>query len=155
MPAILTRYFLRCVCRTLIGVVLLAQLAVAAYACPGLAAAVATPMAAVAATGDEQADTVDGDTAHSTADHSMVNCAGMAGMMDPDFANLCAAHCQHGQQSDQAATLTVPAVLLTALYTITPLAPAPAVAPHPAAHATRALAAAPPPHTILHCCFRI
>ena len=140
----------------LIGVVLLTQLAVAAYACPGLAAAaapmaaVAAPMAAVAATGGDQAEVVDVDTAHL-----MARCAGMAGVMDPDFANLCAAYCQHDQQSDQAATLTVPAALLTVLYTITPLAPAPAVAPHPAAHAANALIAAPPPHTTLHCCFRI
>ncbi len=88
------------------------------------------------------------------ADLQMADCAGMAGPMDPEFANLCAEHCHHGQQSDRAATLTVPAALLTALY-ITPLAPEPAVAPRPAADTTSALAAASPPLAILHCCFRI
>ncbi len=83
-----------------------------------------------------------------------VACADMAGPMDPEFANLCAEHCHHGQQSDQTATLTVPAVMLTALY-ITPLPPEPFVAPRPAAAATSALAAASAPLAILHCCFRI
>lgn len=88
------------------------------------------------------------------ADPQVADCAGMAGPMDPQFANLCAEHCHHGQQSDQVATLTVPAALLTALY-ITPLAPEPVVAPHPAAAGMSALVAASPPHTVLHCCFRI
>jgi len=87
------------------------------------------------------------DAAQATA------CAGMAGM-DPELTNLCAEHCRQGQQSDQAATLTVPAALLSALYT-TPPAPEPVVAPRPAAAATSALAAASPPLAILHCCFRI
>jgi hypothetical protein len=131
----MTRDFLRTVCRALIGVVLFAQLAVSAHACPGLPSA-ATP------------------TAVAATDHKLVNCEDMAGPMDPEFANLCAEHCHQGQQSDQAATLTVPAALLTALY-ITPLAPEPAVAPRPVAAATSALAAAAPPLAILHCCFRL
>ena len=130
----MTRHFLRMVCRALIGVVLLAQLTVSAYACPGL-----SPDAVTAA----------------TAMQSMANCDDMAaGQMDPEFAALCAAHCHQGQQSDQAATLTVPAVLLTALYR-TPSASEPGVAPRQAADAAGALVAASPPHTILHCCFRI
>jgi hypothetical protein len=94
------------------------------------------------------------DIAMAASDPAAVGCADMAGPMDPSFANLCAEHCRQGQQSDHAATLTVPAALLTALY-ITPLAPAPVAVLRPAADATRRLVAAAPPHTILHCCFRI
>lgn len=147
----MTRSFLRSICRALIGVVLLAQMAISAYACPGLAtgATMNMPTASPVATGDEASQ----DVAAIAADQAIA-CADMAGPMDPEFANLCAEHCHHGQQSDQAATLTVPAVLLTALY-FSPLASEPAVAPRPAAAATSALVAASPPHAILHCCFRI
>ncbi len=127
----------------MVGVVLLAQMAVSAYACPGLLSpsTMDAPMASSAS-----ADTAAGQQA--------IDCAGMAGAMDPEFANLCAEHCHHGQQSGQVATLTVPAAMLTALY-VTSLAPEPAVAPRPAADTTSALAAASPPLSILHCCFRI
>lgn len=134
----LTRGFLRTLCRTLIGVVLFAQLAIAAYACPGMSSAAAGTMQMSSIDESQQA----------------VDCAGMAGPMDSSFANLCAEHCRHGQQSDHAPTLNVPAAVLTALY-ITPLAPEPFVASRPAADATSALAAASPPLAILHCCFRI
>ena len=133
----MTRQFLRTICRALIGVVLFAQLAVSAYACSGLSP-----------DGDAT------DVAESATARKAPNCDGMAGSMDPEFANLCAEHCHHGQQSDQVATVTVPAALLSALY-ITPPAPEPAVAPHPAAAATSALVAVSPPLAILHCCFRI
>lgn len=146
----MTRGFLRSVCRALIGVVLLAQIAVSAYACPGLppGAKMGGMMSSASSTdGAERA-------LAEAADQQAADCAGMAGPMDPEFANLCAEHCHHGQQSDQASTLTVPAALLTALY-FTPLAPEPFVARRPAAAATSAMAAASPPLAILHCCFRI
>ena len=147
----MTRQFLRTVCRALIGVVLFAQLAVSAYACPGLTAAggMAMRMSSRAAT-----DAQPTDTAMAATGQAAMNCDDMAGAMDSSFANLCAEHCHQGQQSDHTATLTVPAALLTALY-ITPLAPEPVAVPHPAADATSALVAATPPYTILHCCFRI
>ena len=146
----MTRSFVRSVSRALIGVVLLAQMAVSAYACPGLASAAAMnmPTASPASTRDDTSKDA------ATAAEQAIACADMAGPMDPEFTNLCAEHCHYGQQSDQAATLTVPVVLLTAFY-ITPLAPAPFVAPRPAAAATSALAAASRPLAILHCCFRI
>ena len=145
------RHFLRSVCRALIGAVLFAQLAVSAYACPGLlsAAAMKMPMSAAAPAG---ADSTDVATAAPTL--PPMNCEDMAMPMDAAFPNLCAEHCHQGQQSDQAATLTVPAALLTELY-ITPRASEPIVAPRPAAAATHAGAAAAPPLAILHCCFRI
>ena len=145
--------FLRSVCRAMIGVVLLAQLAVSAYACPGLstaAVAMKMPMSAAVPSGADPTEAV----SVVTAAPQPINCEDMAGPMDPEFANLCAAHCHHGQQSDQTATLAVPAALLTAFY-ITPLAPEPSVAPRPAAAAPSARSAAFPPLAILHCCFRV
>ena len=147
----MTRRFLRTVCRGLIGALLFAQMAIAAYACPGLSSAVAMKMQ-MSSTGASDGGLDDGSMAPEG--DQAVNCEDMAGAMGPSYANLCAEHCHYGQQSDHASTLTVPAALLTALY-IAPLAPEPAVAPRSAAAATSALGAAFPPHTILHCCFRI
>lgn len=147
----MTRQFLRTICRALIGVVLFAQLAVSAYACPGLSPSSGMKMQMA---GPAASDGGSPDAAMATADRQAPNCEDMAGPMDPEFANLCAEHCHHGQQSDQAATLTVPSALLSALY-VTPQVPEPVAEPRPAANATSALVAASPPHTILHCCFRI
>jgi hypothetical protein len=134
----MTRSFLRTICRMLIGVVLFAQLAVSAYACPGLSGAGAQSM----------------DTDMAAAAPAGMHCEDMAGSMDASSTNLCAEHCRQGHQSDQAATLTVPVALLTALYTL-PLAPEPpAPTPRHAAEVGSALAAISPPHAILHCCFR-
>ena len=147
----MTRQCLRMVCRALIGVVLFAQLAVSAYACPGLSSSASMKMQMASAAASDGGST---DPAMATADRQAPDCENMAGPMDPDFANLCAEHCHHGQQSDQAATLTVPAAVLTALY-ISPVASEPLIAPRHAAAAASALAAASPPLAILHCCFRI
>jgi hypothetical protein len=146
----MTRGFLRVICRTLIGVFLFAQMAISAYACPllSLGEKMGAPMSAATSLDDA------GKALADPVDQRVPDCAGMAEPMDTEFANLCAEHCHHGQQSDQATTLTVPAALLTTLY-ITPLAPVPFVAPRRAADTISALAAASPPHTILHCCFRI
>lgn len=147
----MTRIFLRSLCRALIGVVLLAQIAVSAYACPGRATDAAMSM--LTASPAPSRDGANEGMPTTVMEHA-IDCADMAGSMDTEFANLCAEHCHHGQQSHEAATLTVPAVLLTVLYT-TSMAPEPVVAPRPAAAATSALAAASPPLAILHCCFRI
>jgi hypothetical protein len=125
----------------LAGVLLSAQMAIAAYACPGLSSAPAGhPRSA--------------DVAAAPASTPMVNCDDMTGAMDPSSPNLCAEHCKYGQQSDQAATLSVPVAVLTALYTT---APVPVMAPpsRPAAATLSALVAASPPHAIAHCVYRI
>ena len=83
----------------------------------------------------------------------MPDCSDMVGAMDPEAANLCAEHCKYGQQSDHVSTLTVPAVVLNALYT-TPVVP-PASLPCSAAARAGAPVAASPPHAILHCVFLI
>ena len=135
----MTRGFLRGLARALIGVLLFTQLALAAYACPGLA-----PKAA--------------DTARAAAEAAMATqmpgCDDRVGAMDPASANLCAEHCKQGQQSDQASTLTVPVAMLTALYPTAPALPG-KVLPRAAAATLSALVAAAPPHAVLHCVYRI
>lgn len=141
----MTRAFLRKVAVGMAGVLLSAQMAIAAYACLGLAPApadaVATPLA----------------TAAPVA-LPMPNCDGMNGTvgtaLDPAAPNLCAEHCKHGQQSDQAATLSVPPVVLALLYAA-PAVPARATPPRAAAASLSALVAASPPHAIAHCVYRI
>ena len=109
---------------------LFAQFSVAAYACPSA----------------EQ----------SSARAEMApDCAGMiADDADPAAPNLCAEHCHYGQQSDQPRTPAVPAVALVALYAVSsPLLLSDPILP--AAESSGLLVAPSPPHTILHCCFRI
>ena len=125
-------------------------MAVSAYACPGLASgAAAMTMPAAASMAADAAKAPEAAALPQGAD-----CEDMMGAKGPSFSNLCAAHCQQGQQSDHAPTVTVPALLLNALY-MTPVAAEAAIAPRPAADAASARAAAFPPHAILHCCFRI
>lgn len=145
------RSFLLTICRMLIGVVLFAQFAVAAYACPGLSVA-GTPKPGMVIPVMAEVQSMGTDRVSITL--AAMDCDDMVGSMDPSSANLCAEHCRQGHQSDQAATLTLPAALLTALYRL-PLAPEPpALSPRQAAEEVSALAAASPPHAILHCCFR-
>lgn len=153
------RSFVRGLARCVAGMLFLAQMTVAAYACPGLSSAIdagarmsqTQPMTQSSAGGAPQVE-VSGEPG-AAAMAQMPSCSDMAGAMDPDSANLCAEHCKYGEQSDHATTLTVPAVIRIALYT----APVVAQAPLPgcAAALTRAPVAASPPHAILHCVFRI
>lgn len=143
----MTRGFARRVARGLALVLLSAQMAVAAYACPML-----SPGAGAKAT--VAASSVGEHGMAAAASAANVECADMGGITEPVAHNLCAEHCRQGHQSDHAPSLTVPIALLTALYAVAPV-PEPAMAPRPAASSTRALAAAAPPHAILHCCFRI
>lgn len=146
----MSRRLLRSVAGVLIGILLFAQIAVAAYACPGMSSPVGMQMSSM-----ELADGNSGDAAVPVASIQIANYEDMAmGAMDTQNVNLCAEHCHYGQQSDQASTLTVPATFLMALY-ITPLVPVPVTALYPAAATTSALVTASPPRTILHCCFRI
>lgn len=118
----------------LVGVLLFAQLAVAAYACPGLGVAQAVEAEA--------------------AGTPMVDCEAMAGAFDPAAPNLCAEHCKFGQQSDHAAKLNVPAAVLAVLYLTVP-PPLHTPPPQSMAASISALVAASPAHAIAHCVFRI
>ncbi len=145
----MSRQLLRLIAGTLIGFLMFAQMAVAAYACPGQTRP-KMQMPVMESVNDNF-----GYTVFPAAVDQKVNCEGMAAAtMDPDNANLCAAHCQFGQQNHQVSTLTVPVAMLMALY-VNPPAPELGSTLHPAATTSSALVAASPPHTILHCCFRI
>ncbi len=144
----MTRQSLRILSRPLIGLLLFGQIAIAAYACPALAAAMNVPISSVPFDREGTPNPSAADPAER-----VVGCDGMNGTMDPSFANLCAEHCRYGQQSDQVPTVTVPVVLLNTLY-VAPRLSEPSLPSHSAAAATGALAVASPPHAILHCCFR-
>ncbi len=147
----MTRSFLRTVARGLVGVLLMAQMAIAAYACPALASG-ATGNMEMPAPNASPVERGQADVGMSMAPLS--NCDDMVGAMDAESPNLCAEHCKYGQQSDKAPTLNAPPAMLTALYA-TPLVPELALPPRPAAATLSALVAASPPHAILHCVFRI
>ena len=129
--------WLRTVVRGLVGALLFAQMAIAAYACPALSSTVAPAMQMPASFAAPMPD-----------------CDAMTGAMDPSAANLCAEHCKYGQQSDQASTLTVPAVSLSVL-SATAFVAEPRRPQRAAAASLSALVAACPPHTLLHCVYRI
>lgn len=154
------RGFVRGLARCLAGVLFLAQMTIAAYACPGLSSTIAAgapmgqmqPMAQASAAATPQVE-VSSDPGAAAMAARMPDCSDMAGAIEPDAANLCAEHCKYGQQSDHASNLAVPAVILNALYT-TPAVP-PKPLPRSAAALTDAQVAASLPHAILHCVFRI
>jgi hypothetical protein len=131
-----TRSFRQMICRVLIGTLLFAQLAVAAYACPAMASVPAAGLTAAAANAD-----------------TAMPCANM----DAATPNLCAEHCRYGQQSaDHAPAATLTPALLSLLYTLPAAVPAEGGAASMPASASVALGgAAPPPLAILHCRWRI
>ena len=128
------------ICRLMVGVILFAQMSVAAYACPSNMVS-----------GNATADAI-------TAMGAMVDCEqmgeGMGRHLDQANPGLCAEHCHPTQQSDHTQAPTVPAALLIALYTVALTVDASGpdgLAPT----ADSRLHAVPPPLSILHCCFRI
>tara|TARA_B100001105_G_scaffold201585_1_gene165279 strand:- start:3761 stop:4195 length:435 start_codon:yes stop_codon:yes gene_type:complete len=136
----------RFIARLLIGVLVFAQVAVAAYACPAMS------------TGS-----VSGEPGHSAPmgmGQGIASAMGVGGMpdgarVDPSQPNLCAAHCQTGQQNaDGRPAPTVPPALLASLYPVVPAAPRTQLALARAA-VDDPPPAASPPLAILHCCFRI
>lgn len=128
------------ICRLMVGVILFAQMSVAAYACPSNMVS-----------GNATADAI-------TAMGAMIDCEqmdeGMGRHLDQANPGLCAEHCHPTQQSDHTQVPTVPAAMLIALYTVALTVDASrpdGLAPT----ADSRLHAAPPPLSILHCCFRI
>ena len=144
----MTRAVLRNIARGLVGVLLFAQMAVASYACPDVAAALATAQQTAAAIQSQTAAPLAASTERTG------ECVTMAGTMDPQSPNLCAEHCRYGEQSDRLPSFTLLAATLTTLY-VTPLLPEVAAPLRLAAASMSALVAACPPHAILHCVYRI
>lgn len=151
----MTRALRRIVCRALIGVMLFAQLAVAAYACPDLAslARPAEASSSLAAAARDGAASPGAAMADMAIGGLIANCDQMPGSLDEASPNLCAEHCRYGQQSDQTATPTVPVVVLSSLYTV-PAVPEASPPARPSAALDSARAAAATPLAILHCRFR-
>jgi len=155
----MTSGFRRLIARVLIAVFVFAQLATAAHACVSLgldAAGVSAGQRATTAAPSTLTGHVEKLIA-AVANADRGHC-GARGCNDADsaFSNICDAHCQSEQQRVEAtpSIKVAPAVLLTTGYQIAPmdrgtvqrgldprwLAPPDAVVP---------------PHTILHCCFRL
>ncbi|MEO7243738.1 MAG: hypothetical protein ABIX12_01110 [Rubrivivax sp.] len=135
----------RFIARLLVGLMVFAQMTVAAHAC---ARAQDTVVPGAGASGTEVTMVrgaltapADGDIGHAA--------------MDPAQPNLCGAHCQSGQQNaDGKPAPSLSAAIPTSLY--------PRALTVLAADDRRASMApddpprkADPPHAILHCCFRI
>jgi len=153
----MTRAFRRSVCGALIGILLFAQFVVAAHACPILAKdGTGSSGMDVVAVDNNSGGTATLDAMAVEADEGAVSpCAGMPRAPEPISANLCAEHCQHGQQTFNPGQ--VPS-LAPGLFTVLYVVPAFVAAEWSRLirAETRAVpAAAAPPHTILHCCFRI
>jgi hypothetical protein len=128
----MTRCLLRHVARMLIGVLLFAQLAISAHACPAQ---------------------FDGAAA-SGASMPGASADALLGAADAAAPNVCGEHCKPAKQSDQTPTLAVPALLRGVAYRLDApreLVTSPA---RESAALTSRLAAAAPPHSILHCVLR-
>jgi hypothetical protein len=129
---IVTRKYRQFVARLLLAAFVFAQGAVSAYACPNLTEPVSAPMSAEA----------------------MPDCDQMKGL-DPGAPNLCLAHCQSGLQSfEHSPQPAASPAVLPALVVFLPDVAASETSSR-ACTTLRFTAAAPPPHSILHCCFRI
>lgn len=129
--------FSRTICRLLMGSILFVQIAVAAYACPSLAV---------------RESNISAMTAH--AESMPVDCDQMTGTLDPAAPSLCFAHCHnHEQSADHAEVAVLPPALFAALYWLA----APALIESLAQTTGSSVphTSHPPPHAILHCCFRI
>lgn len=155
----MTRELKRLVGRWMILVLVLTQITVSAYACPSFSQTGLAGQQSQTSTfspGEESRDTRAATVtmAADAAQGTMLNCDGMVGHLDATAPNLCDACCHHDQQSHHASSLVAPAVILNSLYAV----PAVVSVPIPArfdAQSSSDLVAATPPHTVLHCCWRV
>lgn len=137
-------------CRFVVGVLACAQLAVASYACPLLVDP--PPRAAADAPSTTPCDVMD-MRAGSPVDPLGT---GLIGPLDADAGALCLEHCRFGQHSNgSTASPVVHAAFLVALYPLLTVPAEPTLASCQRIAAPPEATAAPPPHAILHCCFRI
>lgn len=155
----IARPFCLWICRTLIGMVLFSQFAVAAYTCPTYLALT-----------QKQSQHSIGFT-HSVTDKNtqlilvpahtikmsdtMKNCDQMHGQFDKSSPNLCAEHQQYGHQSNETYVPAIHLVSLANFYIVALLLND--AGDNFSAWFTSSYLQAPlqPPSTILHCCFRI
>ena len=153
----MTRAFKRLVSAGLVGLILFAQLAIAAYACPALQSSGARMQGLEAAGGGDQVVRDDGmaTTGNDAGLAAMPGCDQMAGAPDEAAPNLCAEHCHFGQQGNQSHVPALPVMTLVSLYTVAATVPDEASLPVTVRTASLATPAVVPiPHAILHCCIR-
>ncbi len=128
-------------CRSLIASLLFLQLATAAYAC-----AMRSPPPS--------------SLSSSVASMASMPCAQMQSVpqatMDPNQPGLCHEHCKGGSQTTEPASPVAwtPPALVVLFFVAAPIPPAGEAASGQARRIERD-SAPPPPHAILHCCFRI
>lgn len=128
----LKRRVVRAIALGLAGAVLMAQAALAGYACPSMSGAIAD------------------DAGFTSEAAAQVRGGDAFDMTDPAAPGVCAEHCKVGQQSNLVANLALPASVMAELYTAPPARATASVSPRAADWLT-AIIAASPPHAILHC----
>ncbi|MBI5718722.1 MAG: hypothetical protein HZC37_13660 [Burkholderiales bacterium] len=134
----------RFIARLLVGVLVFAQAALSAYACP--------VMPAGSMSGKEPAAMLGEQSRPGLGSNGMP--AGSS-RLDSAQPNLCAAHCQSGQQNvDGKPAPSVPPALPASFYPVVPSAGLAESAPT-RVRVDRPPPAVGPPLAILHCCFRI
>jgi hypothetical protein len=149
----MTRAFRRLVGRVMVGIMLMAQLAIATYACPVAALA---PMQAASmsmpAIGESMSQ--DRQTTPVQAAPAM-HCGDMTAAQDSAHPVQCAAHCHADEKSSHVDVPQTPAPALMSLYIVSPTT-VELVPPMSATAASVDTVAMPPPppHAILHCCIR-
>lgn len=148
----------RSIRRLLLGVLVSAQLVIAAHACAGNSPMLtrSQDQAAGAVIAALQLDpTAPGAPAPGASGNPGDGTDAGCTRVDPALPNLSIGRGPCGQQSaDLGSALVLPAALLTPLYTLSPLGEM-SERIGPASRARGSPAVADPPHATLHCCLRI
>jgi len=140
----------------LVAIFLFAQIATAAHACVSLARSTGSMPAAQDLTAQSAPPRSTAPVAASMDDVGRSHCrVALCDVADSSLGPMCDAHCQSDQQRvDISATVAVPAALLSSIYPL-PVPDSTPVQRGLALALTGPPDAADPPHTILHCCFRL
>jgi predicted nucleic acid-binding Zn ribbon protein len=154
---LMTSGFRRLIARLLIAVFVFAQMATAAHACVSLALDAASVSAGRGTT--VASSMPPGRTGQLIA--AVENAVGphcgapVCNAAAPVVSNVCDAHCQSEQQRvDASSSITVPAAIMTTSYLLPPLDRGTVQRGLDQTWLSPADAALPP-HSILHCCFRL
>jgi len=140
----MTKVFRKWVCHVMVGVVVFAQMSIAAYSCPATSGSAQGPLGGTPTAGS----VLTGQDGMSPGADSLPE------PMHPSSPALCAAHCDFGNQSaDHASTPTAQPALITTVYFLPALA-VPSVPAGDAFDQPGPQSACSPPLAILHCCFR-
>jgi hypothetical protein len=155
----IARPFCLWICRTLIGMVLFSQFAVAAYTCPSFLALTqkqshhSTEFPQPVETKNTQLIAAPANKMN-IAD-AMMNCDQMFGQLDKNSPSLCAEHQQYGHQTNETYVPTIHLVSIANFYIVPLLVNDAGDNPSPSFISSYLQVPLQPPSTILHCCFRI